>query len=413
MFNYKPVLPLQIMNLFFGGFLNLILCIFSYFIPKNKNQIILGSFYGNGFFGNPKYFYKYLLQNKEKHHFSKIYWITKNKEIYSNLKQRNLPVVYLYSWKGFVRILRSNFIITSYNHKDISYAPYLPGNFNRIQTYHGLPFKGFIPHGKKGLIQRIRLYLFKRSRMSYMAFLTTSDFTKKIERNFFFKNILILGYPRHDIFYNKGLIDDDYKTKLRLGKYKKVILYAPTFRDKGYTKFPFHQNFLKTLNEFLHKNNFVLLILEHPLQLSKLEINSFSNIRRVTNQVKDVNDLLIHVDVLISDYSSIVMDFVLLKKPIIFYPYDMEDFIAVRNWKENYIGKKLENKELDYFNMVPGPFAKNEDEFLNVIESIDSIFNEPKYMAKFLEFRKRYHLYDDGKSCERLLNFLLKPQFCL
>jgi len=313
-FNYKLGLTLPIMNLFFGGSLNLILCIFSYFIPKNKNQIILGSYYGTGFFGNPKYFYKYLLQNKEKHHFSKIYWITKNKEIYSNLKQRNLPVVFLYSWKGFVGILRSNFIITSYNHKDISYSPYLPGNFKKIQTYHGLPFKGFIPFEKKGLIHRVKLYLFKRSRMSYIAFVTTSDFTKKIESNFFFKNIVILGYPRHDVFYNKGLIHDDYKTKLRLSEYKKVILYAPTFRDKANMKFPFQQNFLKMLNEFLHKNNFVFLISDHPHQLSIPEIKLFSNIRRVTDQVKDVNDLLIYVDILISDYSSIVMDFVLLKK---------------------------------------------------------------------------------------------------
>lgn len=100
-------------------FLNLILGVLSYIIPKNKKQIVLGSERGNEFFGNPKYFYLYLLNHKN--YFNRIFWITKNQKIYSELKERELPVLHLYSLKGFIAILRSNFLIASHSTYDVSF----------------------------------------------------------------------------------------------------------------------------------------------------------------------------------------------------------------------------------------------------------------------------------------------------
>ena len=101
-------------------FFNLLLGFLSYLVPKNKRQILLGSNSGNGFFGNSKFFYLYLI-SKKKNFFDRIFWITKNRRIYSELKTKKMPVLYLYSLRGFIAILRSNFLITSDTVKDVSY----------------------------------------------------------------------------------------------------------------------------------------------------------------------------------------------------------------------------------------------------------------------------------------------------
>src|SRR3989442_6301325 len=111
-----------------GLFLNFILSVLSYLVPKNKKQILLGADKGSAFMGNPKYFYLFLLKNKT--YFERIFWITVDKKIYSYLKERKCPVLYLYSWDGFFAILRSNYLITSHTIGDVSYVGFLFGRFN-------------------------------------------------------------------------------------------------------------------------------------------------------------------------------------------------------------------------------------------------------------------------------------------
>ena len=97
-------------NLYF--FLDLILSVLSYIVPKNKKMIILGSRYGKDFTGNPKYFFLYLLIKKN-NYYKEIFWMTKNKKILVELEEKQLPVLYIYSWKGFKAILRSQHLVIS------------------------------------------------------------------------------------------------------------------------------------------------------------------------------------------------------------------------------------------------------------------------------------------------------------
>ena len=116
-----------------GIFLNIFLLLLSYIIPKNENQFLAGK--ENSFVGNPKFFYLYLCKYKKKS--CKVNWITQKKKIYHILKKKNMPVVYLWSFQGFVAILRSNFLIFSHEIGDVTYARFLPGKFNKINTWHG------------------------------------------------------------------------------------------------------------------------------------------------------------------------------------------------------------------------------------------------------------------------------------
>jgi len=373
--------------------MNLLLFVLSYIIPKNKKMIILGSEYGKNFTGNPKYFFLYLLQRKN-NKYEEIFWITKNKKILAELKEKKLPVLYMYSWKGFKAILCSQHLVISFTHEDVSYGPLLFGNFNFIQTYHGTPTKGSDTLMEKSLKNSIIEYFLLWRKKSYKVFLTTSVESEKKYQKRGFKNTEILGYPRNDVLFDDRLAYHDYKTKLDLEKFEKIILYAPTFRDITTKKVPFSTQFLKIFNDYLSENNFAFLLKQHPQEKSTLNYNTYSNIINVSNYV-DIQEMLPFTDLLITDYSSIVTDFALLERPIIFYPYDIEEFSQMRNIKQ------------DYYKDMPGPFVYNEEKLLSEIKSDKIHFNKPEYKQRFQKFQDDFNQFKDDKSSERLYDFLI------
>jgi len=376
---------------------NFILSILSYFIPKKKNQILLGSFKGR-FFGNPKFFFLYLCKNPNQF---KPFWITGNKETYQMLKERKLPVIYLYSWKGFVAILLSEYLVFSYTLDDVSYGLFLFGRFNKIDTWHGTPLKkvGIKTNTKNPTLkQKIMQKLFhKRDKKSRKLILASSENVKKIlSKEFENNHVEVLGYPRNDVFFNSNLVFEDYNNKLNLKKYKKIILYCPTYRDIPSSKIPFSQNFLKKLDAFLMEQGYLFLIKRHEMDRNLKNTQSYRNIIDITKDVQDIQDLLVHVDILITDYSSVFFDFALCNKPLIFYPYDFDEYI--KNSRDMYF---------EYFEEFPGPFVYNEDELLECIKSIDDAVHETKYQTKYETFKNKFNFYQDGKSSERLIKWIL------
>ncbi len=379
-------------NLYF--FLDLILSVLSYVIPKNKKMIVLGSRYGKDFSGNPKYFFLYLLQRKN-NKYEEIFWITKNKKILVELEEKQLPILYIYSWKGFKAILRSQYLVISFSPADVSYGPLLFGNFNFIQTYHGAPTKGSNVIVEKSLKNSLIVYLSLRRKKSYKVFLTASKRSKKKYQKRGFVNIEILGYPQNDILFDVRSLYEDYKTKLDLGKYKKIILYAPTFRDRITKKIPFSNQFLKIFNDYLSENDSVFLVKQHPREKSKLYYDSYSNIINISDNVDDIQDILPLTDLLITDYSSVVTNFALLERPIIFYPYDIEEYSQMRNMKQ------------DYYKDMPVPFVYNEEELLLEISSDKIHLNKTDYKQRFQKFQYDFNQFTDDKSSERLYKFLI------
>ncbi len=383
----------NIINTLFRIFLNFLLGFLSFIIPKNNNQIILGSGGGITFFDNSKYFYLYLLNRKDNNQFKKIYWITKSKKVFHKLNQKNMPVIRLYSFEGFAAILRSKFIVTTHTGNDISYFLRLPGRFNKIQALHGAPLKGTSPPKKKNLKSFVN-YLSNKERFSYKTIISATNETKKFE--VYYKNFTVIGCPRNDILINNNYLLENYKKELFLNNYSKVILYAPTFRDKTPSKIPFSELFLKKLNEYLVEQNSILLLKGHYWGRSNIDIGKFSNIQDVSEIIEDVNTLLIHIDVLITDYSAVVIDFLLLDKPIIFYPYDFNEYLKNRIMF------------VDYFNDLPGPFVKTEEEFFECIKSVEENFKKSEYQKKFVDFKNKYHKFQDGNSSQRLYEYLIK-----
>ena len=386
----------------------------SYFVPKNPNFILLGA--GDtedAFRGNPKYFYFYLSKSEEVSNI-KSNWITSDKSLYQKLKKVGLPVVYKYSLKGFYFILRSQYLIVECSIRDVTYTHWFCNSFGRfsiIQAWHGVPLKNIgadIDRDKKSLGKKIkrkirdRIYFldddFLNPKSKYKFVCSTSkSVSKKLETAFPNRKIKTTGYPRNDIFFKESMRCENYKEKFNLKFYDKIFLYAPTWRDGMKEITPFSRKTVESLNNFLLKNNYFFLVKRHPWTSKISNLENFDNIIDVTESAQDIQELLVDIDVLITDYSSVFFDFMLANNPIIFYPYDYEQYI--KNCREMYY---------DYFEDLPGPFAKSEMEFLGLVKNIGNYFQDYSYKKKYKTFKDKIHKYQDSSSSKRLLEEINK-----
>lgn len=298
---------------------------------KDDNIFLFGDFGGKRFGDNSKYLYLYLCKNKEKYLLRKIIWITSTKEIYEELKNNKYEVYYKYSFKSLYYHLKARYHFVDQGENDI--LGFLSRNSLRINLWHGFPLKRIKKFCKnfqknKDIGGWNKQYLLTCSKFGDQ----TLGEAFQIEKNKRIKGL----YPRIDF-----LIKDDYpifknekqyfnKIKKLKNKNKKILLYLPTFRENNSLVFlgETDKNKLDTFFEFLEKNNYFLLtkvhFVEKKMRRNGIEIknNNFINIEANI----DIYPVLKESDILITDYSSIYFDYLVLNKDIIFYPYDFEEY---------------------------------------------------------------------------------------
>lgn len=197
-------------------------------------------------------------------------------------------------------------------------------------------------------------------------------------------NMLKTGVPRTDFFHSKKRLEDAkarMHSKLPQTEGKQVILYAPTFRDDDFEvcSLPIDVEAMRaSLGDDYH-----LLIHLHPA----VTFQGFHNNDFATDVSKGANifELLSITDILITDYSSIPFEFSTLKKPMIFYPYDLEHYEKSRGiW-------------FDYPSFVPGPIVHSTSEIINVIKA--HLFD----MERVEAFDEIWNMYADGQATRRLV----------
>ena len=376
--------------------IQLIFSFLSYFVPKNTKLVVCGSGDGRLFNGNPKYVLMYLHTSNSDIQYC---WSTKNKEIYDRLNAKNIPVVLTNSFKGFFTLLRAKYFIIEKSSLDVTYTKTILGRFSYVQSNHGTPLKKVgddaITIIKNPIIDRLMKKYKIYSKLRYKYFLSASTEVDKIVLSAFGnKNIVTLGYPRNDSFFNKELLFFDYSKKFNLNDYSKVFFYVPTFRD-NYTSVKPFTNLIDDLNKYLSANNQILLVKKHPSERVLNIPNNLSNIKDISFDVDDIQEILPFIDVMITDYSSTFFDFVLTGKPVIYYAYDYEEYL-----------KTCRGMYYNYYTELPGPFAKNEEELSNLIKNIDSWSKDENYKDKYEKLVNKFNKYKDGDSSKRLINLL-------
>jgi CDP-glycerol glycerophosphotransferase len=201
------------------------------------------------------------------------------------------------------------------------------------QTWHGTPLKR-IGFDIENLQMSNRDYLkqFAKDVAKWDTLISPNAFSTDILRRAFRYDgeILEIGYPRNDIFHRPEVREQQAAaTRARLGlpEGKRVILYAPTWRDNDYSATGRYQFTMKLDLERLHRafgDDSVLLIRGHQLVSSGIDSSMFGGFVRNVSSYPDIQDLYLVADVLVTDYSSVMFDFVNTGRPLLFFTWDLE-----------------------------------------------------------------------------------------
>ena len=235
------------------------------------------------------------------------------------------------------------------------------GNPERIvvNLWHGIPLKKIVLMEEKQSFFR-RFYFKHLFSSKYTYILTTSAHLVPIMSKSFAvpeECIKVWGQPRNDLLWETPVKGEVLRI-MEIEEGASLILYAPTYREYGDTAlFPFPDNDQREIECFLQEKNCHICIRMHLKEQGGIEKYSGSHIHFMNEDVIDDIALWLNCfDVLITDYSSIYLDYLLLNKPIIFLPYDQREYLQKRGMN------------FPYEKVTPGPKPENLQEFLKCVD---------------------------------------------
>lgn len=364
-------------------------------LPIDDKLVFFESFQGRSYSDNPKYIYEYMLDNKNDY---KFVWSFKNKE-----RIKGNPIVvkrlglsyYYYLGRAKYWVTNARMPNNIFKRKEAVY----------LQTWHGTPLKKLASDMDNVFMPGTNIVTYKknfyRETKQWDYLISANEYSTKIFRRAFWfnKQMLEFGYPRNDILYTKNNEKDvnQIKEKLNIPKEKKIILYAPTWRDDEYYEKGSYKFSLKIdLEEFREKlkDEYFLILRMHYLISSNLDLSRYNDFVLDLSNYNDISELYLISDILITDYSSVFFDYANLKRPILFYMYDIEKY------RDQLRGFYLNIGEL------PGPILKTTGDLLDSISNIDLVMD--RYAEKYEIFYKKYCNWDNGKASENVVKTVFK-----
>jgi len=388
----------------------LILYIFSllnYIYPKSKNKIIFIS--SPDFSDNSFALFKHMIENtKKKKNYTWLVDNIKDKELYLDMIDKNISfthealkqiqIIDKKSFSGMWIFISTKYIFFTHGfYTGMS----LPKQQVRINLWHGMPLKaiGYLnKHGNDATIPKPSIVL------------ATSELYQDIMGKVFKvakEKILITGQPRCDLFWETQ--DILKRFGIEKNKYQKVILWTPTYRyDKNYkikdgifndTLPLLKEDDLIKLNSFLASIKSYMVIKLHPMDiLNTYSFDNFSNIKILKDNVFlhegcQLYSLLSEIDILITDFSSIYIDFLLLDRPIIFAIDDFDEYTKTRDF--------VFQSPKDY---MPGSLVDSTQSLIAILNDI-IINDNDLYTDKRKKIKKEFHKYENSFS-ERLIKSL-------
>ena len=384
---FKEVLLSVLDNLFY-------FC--SAFIPKDPNIWIFGSMFGDKYADNSKYFFEYV----NSHHLEiRAVWFSSNSETVTFIRCKGFEAYRFYDPRGILLAVRARVGFISHSIiRDIRPFVFTTDTV-LVNLWHGIPLKrialddnvselrnraSFLPFQR---ISKLLCPVFRRQSDLLIAASTEDQNNFSTAFNYPLEKIKITGYPRNDVIFRAESIPVN-KSLLKKG------IYVPTFRGKEGSSFDFFDQFgfdVEVVDRSLSELNTQLYLKLHHFNLPTVEmqglIHSAKNIF-FYNEV-DVYEEFSSFDFLITDFSSIYFDFLLLERPIIFAPFDMVGFEGA-----------VRQLYYDYAEVTPGPKASDWPE---VLQCIAQVLHDPEeYTARLESMRKRFHCYADGGSSKRV-----------
>lgn len=356
-------------------------------LPVDNNKIIYDNFGGNGFGGNPRYINEYL----QSHSKYKSVWLTRGDQEFPDY----VKVVRINSLQAYYEASTAKMRITNIRN---SKFPKKKKSQLHLQTWHSS--YGF-KMCEKAIEDRLHPNYVNAAKYDGAitdAIVVDSELQKSgFQKNFWLNEnveFLCFGLPRTDLLINYSNSNDVRKLifeRFNIPEQNILVLYAPTFRDDrsivGYIddfdriKWALHSKFGKQVT---------IGIRFHPNAKKEFSDLDYKNIVNFTNE-GNMQELEIASDILITDYSSVMFDFAILKKPVFVCATDFE------------IYSKTRIKVKEYMEMpFPLSFSLND-----LIDDIDH-FDLQAYNDKIQCYLKEHPFYSDGRSAERIGNWIIE-----
>lgn len=325
----------------------------------------------------------------------------KNKNYeFIKLTKENSKISLAFFLQKSYHLATSKYVIMDNTFLPISYL-HFSKKVKVVQLWHGTgTIKKFGQDSNEGVLKRLEY----RANQSITHLIVNAKGIKRQYAQAFgvpLERTYAVGLPRTDLLFDSNKEQQDiekfYEEFTEL-KGKKLVLYAPTFRDSE-TSSPKSAIQYKQWVEQLPQDCICLLKF-HPFVADQFALTQEEEVlygNRIMNMssYKDTNTLLLVADALITDYSSIIYEYCLRKKPMIFYAYDLEQF---KSLGRGFYGP--------YESFVPGIVAKNMTELVKAVR--ESLYENKFDVEKVSEFCKQYYDYTDGKSAERVYNLIVE-----
>lgn len=365
-------------------------------VPIDENLVLFESFLGKSYSCSPRAIYEAMKCNPEFDNYKFIWVFRRSDEMRKNMGDDRTIVVKYNSRRYYRALAQAKYWVTNWR---LPAAVIKKDEQICIQTWHGTPLKkigmDLEIEGNATTSQKKGHSLYLNDAKKYDYFISPSRFCTSVFSSAFGlsqlgkQDILIeTGYPRNDRLVRSSMEDVSViRRSIGIPKGKTVLLYAPTWRDNQYTAgvgYSFELD--EKIDSFLSKlpDNYLVLMRLHYLVANSVSLEPYGDKVMDVSKYDDINDLYIASDALITDYSSVFFDYANLKRPILFFMYDLQDYQS--NVRDFYIN----------LDTLPGPIVENPDELVESINNLAEV--QESYRDKYIAFCKKYTYLDDGNA---------------
>lgn len=366
--------------------------------PVRSKIVVFMSNLGRNYSGNPKSIYEEMMAKGLDRKYQ-CYYILENPSItlpghIKTVRMSRMKFYYVLAVAGTI-ISDTRFPNHIRKRKEAKY----------LQTWHGTPLKKLALdmtsyHMAGEETKETYQEEFKKNSATWDYLISQNEFSSRIfRRAFAFQgDILEIGYPRNDVLFQKNNTKaiNLLKEKYQLAEDKKIILYAPTWRDNSYYDKASYRMDAPLDYDYLYEklnNEYIILIKYHYMVREKLDFSQYGGFYRVMDSSYDISELYLVSDILITDYSSVMFDYSLLKRPMIFYVYDIKEY-----------AEELRGFYFDFVKEAPGPLVMTTAELVKQILS----YEMARYQELYDKFSWKYHEFESGKASAAAVELLFR-----
>lgn len=360
-------------------------------LPIKKQTIVFESFLGRKYNDSPRAIYEYMKKAYPEYNYV---WIVNNPNNFdipgAQLVQRLTP-------RYFFTVARSKYIVNNSR---------MPIFFKKreeqvyVQTWHGTPLKRLVYDMENNVMpgtnQKKYLNNFSREVKNWDYLVSPNHYsTEKFKTAFRFeKEFLEVGYPRNEYLHNHKESDvQRTRAKYGIGDDDIAILYTPTYRDNNNVgKGAYLQDIKLDLEQLNSVPGIKVLMRVHYLVSQNLELDKYENIIDVSNE-NDINELYIASDLLLNDYSSTMFDYLILDKPIVLFPYDLEEYTNdIRGFYMEY-------------NQLPAEQINSTDRLIEIARNLQSY--QAVWKDEMTKFKTEMVLKEEYHASELIVDTML------